>query len=99
MFQKFLKNISKGDKRVFIINGKVKGAIRRKPKKGSSLSNISQGGVAYSTKLNAKELKISKIVARSLVKNNIFFLCYKLGFLDKYNEFILKCPSKGQCRF
>ena len=51
----------------------MKGAIRRKPKKGSNLSNISQGGVAQTTKLNSRELKISKIVARSLIKNNIFF--------------------------
>ena len=82
MVQKYLHKVKRGDKRVFIINGKVKGAIRRKPKKGSNLSNISQGGVAYSTKLNAKELKISKIVARSLVKNNIFFA--GIDFVDGY---------------
>ncbi len=63
----------KKDKRVFIINGKVKGAIRRLPKKGSILSNISQGGVAIKTKLNLRELKISKLVAKSLKKENIFF--------------------------
>ena len=73
MVQKYLHKVKNGDKRVFIINGKVKGAIRRKPKKGSNLSNISQGGVAQATKLNSRELKISKIVARSLIKNNIFF--------------------------
>ena len=82
MVQKYLHKVKRGDKRVFIINGKVKGAIRRKPKKGSNLSNISQGGVAYSTKLNSKELKISKIVARSLVKNNIFFA--GIDFVDGY---------------
>ena len=73
MFQKFLKNISKGDKRVFIINGKVKGAIRRLPKKNSILSNISQGGTALKTNLNSRELKISKLVARRLKKSKIFF--------------------------
>ena len=40
MCQKFLPKISKGDKRVFIINGKVCGAISRVPKKGSILSNM-----------------------------------------------------------
>ena len=35
--------ISKGDKRVFLINGKVCGAISRVPKKGSFLSNMSKG--------------------------------------------------------
>ena len=73
MVQKYLSKVREGDKRVFIINGKVKGVIKRLPKKGSILSNISQGGVAYKTKLNSKELKISKIVAKSLKNNNIFF--------------------------
>ena len=73
MVQKYLHKVKEGDKRVFIINGKVKGAIRRLPKKGSILSNISQGGVAIETKLNPRELKISKIVARSLKKSGIFF--------------------------
>ena len=46
MFQKFIPQISKGDKRIFIINGKVKGAISRLPKKGSILSNMSKGASA-----------------------------------------------------
>ena len=73
MVQKFLPLVKYGDKRVFILNGKVKGAIRRVPSKGSILSNISQGGSAVKTKLNKKELYISNIIAKKLKKNNIFF--------------------------
>ena len=73
MVQKFLPLVKHGDKRVFILNGKVKGAIRRVPSKGSILSNISQGGLALKTKLNKKELHISKVIAKKLKKNNIFF--------------------------
>ena len=73
MVQKFLPLVKYGDKRVFILNGKVKGAIRRVPSKGSILSNISQGGSALKTKLNKKELYISKVIAKKLKKNNIFF--------------------------
>ena len=73
MVQKFLPLVKHGDKRVFILNGKVKGAIRRVPSKGSILSNISQGGSALITKLNKKELNISKVIAKKLKKNNIFF--------------------------
>ena len=73
MVQRYLEKVKDGDKRVFIINGKVKGAIRRLPKKGSILSNISQGGIAIKTKLNFRELKISKLVAKNLKKENIFF--------------------------
>ena len=73
MVQKFLPLVKNGDKRVFILNGKVKGVIRRVPSKGSILSNISQGGSALKTKLNKKELHISKVIAKKLKKNNIFF--------------------------
>ena len=73
MFQKFIPQISKGDKRVFIINGKIKGAISRLPKKGSILSNMSKGASAKETQISNQELKISKIVAGELKRNNIYF--------------------------
>jgi len=73
MFQKFIPQISKGDKRVFIINGKVKGAISRLPKKGSILSNMSKGASAKKIKITNQELQISKFVASELKKKNIYF--------------------------
>jgi glutathione synthase len=73
MFQKFIPQISKGDKRIFIIDGKVKGAISRIPKRGSILSNMSKGALAKKIKITNKELKISKIVASELKKLNIYF--------------------------
>jgi glutathione synthase len=82
MVQKFIPDVVKGDKRVFIIDGLVKGAIKRVPKKGSYLSNLGQGGLAIKTKLNQKELKISKIVARNLRNKNIFFA--GIDFVSNY---------------
>ena len=73
MCQRFLPLIKFGDKRVFIINGKVVGAISRVPKKGSFLSNLSKGASAKLIKLTNKELNISKIVAKDLKQNNIYF--------------------------
>ena len=73
MFQKFIPEISKGDKRVFIINDKIKGAISRLPKKGSILSNMSKGASAKKIKINQHEMKISEIVAAELKKQNIYF--------------------------
>ena len=73
MFQKFLPKISKGDRRVFIINGKIKGSITRVPKKGSILSNMGKGAVAKISTLTKKEINISKKVAILLKKNNIYF--------------------------
>ncbi len=71
--QKFLSKISYGDKRVFLINGKVCGAISRVPKKGSFLSNMSKGAKPINTELTKKENQISKLIARDLKKSNIFF--------------------------
>ena len=73
MFQKFIPQISKGDKRVFIINGKIKGAISRLPKKGSILSNMSKGASAKKIDISQNEMKISKIVATELKKQKIYF--------------------------
>ena len=73
MVQKFIPEVKYGDKRVFIIDGIIKGAIQRIPKKGSIVSNIGQGGKALKTKLTKRESYIAKIVARSLKKNKIFF--------------------------
>ena len=73
MVQKFIPKVIKGDKRVFIINGKVMGAIKRVPSKNSILSNLSQGGTAIKTSLNLQEKKIFKIIAKDLLKNNIYF--------------------------
>ena len=74
MVQKFIPQVTKGDKRVFIINGLVKGAIRRVPRKDSFVSNLAQGGRAVKTELNFRELKISKIVAKRLKRSKIFFV-------------------------
>ena len=73
MVQKFLPLVKYGDKRVFIINGKVVGAIKRVPSKNSILSNISQGGKAFKTNLSKFEKKVSNHVAKVLKKNNIYF--------------------------
>ena len=81
MMQSFLQKIEKGDKRVFIINGKVVGAISRIPKKGSYLSNMSKGAMPVNTKLTSKEMMISKKIAKDLKKENIFFS--GIDFIDQ----------------
>jgi glutathione synthase len=73
IFQEYLPKIFYGDRRVFIINGKVKGSITRVPKKGSILSNMSKGATAKKNKLTYRELSISKKVATLLRKENIYF--------------------------
>ena len=81
MCQKYLPKIKFGDKRVFLINGKIKGAISRIPRKGSFLSNLSKGASAINVKLTKKEKKISTIIAKDLKKSKIFFA--GIDFIDQ----------------
>ena len=81
MCQKYLPKIKEGDKRVFLINGKVCGAISRIPKKGSFLSNLSKGAKPINIKLTNKEMKISKLIGKDLKKNKIFFA--GIDFIDE----------------
>jgi len=81
MCQKFLPKIKFGDKRVFLINGKICGAISRVPKKGSFLSNMSKGAIPITTKLSKIEKKISNLIAKNLKKNNIYFS--GIDFIDQ----------------
>jgi glutathione synthase len=81
MCQKFLSKIKYGDKRMWLINGKICGAISRIPKEGSFLSNLSKGAKAITIKPNKIELKISKIIAKDLKKQNIYFA--GIDFIDQ----------------
>src|SRR5210317_529785 len=81
MCLKFLPIIKFEDKRVFIIDGKVCGAISRVPKKGSFLSNMSKGAIPISVKLTKLENKISNIIGKDLKKNDIYFS--GIDFIDQ----------------
>ncbi len=81
MCQKYLPKIKLGDKRVFLINGKVCGAISRIPKNGSFLSNLSKGAKPINVKLTNKEMKISKLISKDLKKDKIFFA--GIDFIDE----------------
>jgi glutathione synthase len=81
MCQKFLPNIKFGDKRVFLINGKICGVISRVPKKNSFLSNMSKGAKPILIKLTKTEKKISNILGKNLKKQNIYFA--GIDFIDQ----------------
>jgi glutathione synthase len=81
MCQKFLPKIKFGDKRVFLIDGRIYGVISRVPKKGSFLSNMSKGAIPIAAKLTKLETKISNLIAKNLKKNNIYFS--GIDFIDQ----------------
>ncbi len=72
--QKFMSKVSKGDKRVLLIDGKPVGAINRVPSPGSFKANLHLGAQAKKTNLSKTELNICKQISPSLKKNGLFFV-------------------------
>jgi len=59
---RFLEQVSLGDKRVIVVNGKVMGATLRLPKDGSWLCNLSSGGSAHFAETDEDEQEIANQV-------------------------------------
>jgi glutathione synthase len=68
---KFLKNVSKGDKRIVVVNGKMIGASLRLPPKDSWICNVTMGGSAIFAEADADELKIIDQINPTLEKLGI----------------------------
>ena len=85
--QRFLKNYVKGDKRVILINGTVKGSVLRVPKKNSIKSNFHAGGSAVKTSLNKKEKLICQKIKNFLINKKLYFVGIDIidGFLTEIN--------------
>ena len=85
--QRFLKNYIKGDKRVILINGNVKGSVLRVPKKNSIKSNFHAGGSAVKTSLNKKEKLICQKIKNFLINKRLYFVGIDIidGFLTEIN--------------
>lgn len=68
---KFLKNVSKGDKRILVVNGKILGASLRIPAPGQWLCNVSQGGKSVVTSVTPEEEAIVAAVAPILLEKGV----------------------------
>jgi glutathione synthase len=87
MVQRFLKNVSKGDKRVILVDGKIMGAINRIPPKDSFHANMVLGGIPSNTKLTEREREISEVVGKELKQHGVIFAGLDIidGFLTEIN--------------
>jgi glutathione synthase len=73
LLQRFIDTVYHGDKRVFIIDGKAVGAIRRIPQEGQYITNLAFGGTADKTEITKKEMEIANSVGKYLKKQGIIF--------------------------
>ncbi|MCT4635512.1 MAG: glutathione synthase [Rickettsiales bacterium] len=85
--QKFLDEISQGDKRIILVDGEPVGGILRVPKSGDIRSNLACGGTSYKTKLTEREKQICEAIKPKLVENNLFLVGIDVigGYLSEIN--------------
>jgi len=75
MIQKYLPEISKGDKRIIIIKGEaIPFALARIPSKSDIRANLAKGGKGRAQKLTFGDKKIVKRLKDFLIKNELNFV-------------------------
>jgi glutathione synthase len=58
VIQRFLPEVSKGDKRILLVDGEFAGAVNRVPQAGDLRSNMVRGGAAREADLTPREREI-----------------------------------------
>ena len=74
MVQAFLPAVSKGDKRIVLVDGEVAGAVNRIPGEGEIRSNLAVGGSAAKTELTDREQEICAALAPELKRRGLLFV-------------------------
>ena len=74
MVQAFLPEVTKGDKRILLIDGQAVGAINRVPAEGEARSNMHVGGQAEATELTARERHICEVIGPTLKARGLLFV-------------------------
>ena len=72
--QKFLPDVSKGDKRVILVDGAPVGAINRVPAKGETRSNMHVGGRPEKVDLTERDREICATIGPLLRENGQIFV-------------------------
>ena len=72
--QKFLPDVSAGDKRVILVDGEAVGAINRVPAKGETRSNMHVGGRPEKVELSDRDLEICAAIGPLLREKGQIFV-------------------------
>ena len=74
VLQTFLPEVAEGDKRIVLIEGKVAGAINRRPAEGDIRSNLAAGGTAEAADLTEREVEICAALGPELKRRGLLFV-------------------------
>jgi glutathione synthase len=72
--QRFLPQVSEGDKRIILVDGKAAGAVNRVPAANDIRSNMVRGGAAKPTDLTAREREICDTIGPELRRRGLIFV-------------------------
>ena len=72
--QAFLPAVTKGDKRILIVDGEPVGAINRVPAEGQIRSNLRVGGSAEAVDLTARDRELCGIIGPTLKAQGLMFV-------------------------
>ncbi len=87
IIQKYLPEVSEGDKRIFIIGGEPAGAINRIPAEGEARSNLHVGGIAAPADLKDRDREICATIGPMLREHGQVFVGIDVigGWLTEIN--------------
>jgi glutathione synthase len=74
ILQKFLPSVTKGDKRILLVDGEAVGAINRVPQKGQIRSNLAVGGKAEAVDLTPRDREICAAIGPELKRRGLLFV-------------------------
>lgn len=75
MAQRFIADITEGDKRILMVNGEpVPYGLARIPKKGETRGNIAAGGRGETRKLSENDLRLAHIIGPVLKEKGLHFV-------------------------
>jgi glutathione synthase len=93
--QKFVPAVSRGDKRVLLVDGEPIGAINRVPAEGQVRSNLARGGRAEAVALTDRDLEICRIIGPELKRRGLLFVGIDV-IGDYLTEINVTSPTGGQ---
>jgi glutathione synthase len=74
VIQKFLPQVSAGDKRIILVDGEARGAVNRVPVGDDIRSNMVRGGSARETELTPREHEICARIGPELKRRGLLFV-------------------------
>ena len=87
MAQKYIPEISEGDRRIIFFDGDYVGSVARIPSEGSIKANFHAGGSAKKTGLVFRDQQIIEVLGKELKKMDLFFVGIDIigNFLTEIN--------------